>query len=413
MTREEAINAIKAWDFLNNDEKEVIETLIPELVESEDEKVRKGLINYFNDFRLPTFGGLELKKILAWLEKQESVEEIVERCKNSWYNEGKIQGQIEGLSDEEKYQQGWHDALENQGVYEPTKNVEPKFKVSDWCIDTKDGTIFQIIRVLSNTYTYKTNEGKVYSCTHYSLENDARLWSIADAKDGDVLVSNSSIFIFNCEYAAGKPEAYCGVINGKFYNGEGCWTNEKCYPTTKEQRDQLEKAMANAGYTFDFEKKALKIIDWSKHIKYEPNSPSIIEEKSDWSEEDEKTLQGIWDEILANKHDAKEYEWKTYDKFLNWLKYLKYRIRPQSKQEWSEEDEIFFNDIIVFLKDTKNALDHADWLKSLKERYTWKPSDELMYYLSWIAKTKLGDSVVEQRASKYINKLLEDLKKLR
>ncbi len=51
----------------------------------------------------------------AWLEKQESVEEIVARCKDSWYNEGKIQGQIEGLSDEEKYQQGWHDALEKQG----------------------------------------------------------------------------------------------------------------------------------------------------------------------------------------------------------------------------------------------------------------------------------------------------------
>lgn len=44
-----------------------------------------------------------------------------------------------------------------------------------------------------------------------------------------------------------------------------------------------------------------------------------------WSEEDEEMLQGIWDEILANKHEAKEYEWKTYDKFLDWLKSLKDR----------------------------------------------------------------------------------------
>ena len=40
------------------------------------------------------------------------VEEIVERCKKSWYNEGKIAGMAEGLTDDEKYQQGWHDAVE-------------------------------------------------------------------------------------------------------------------------------------------------------------------------------------------------------------------------------------------------------------------------------------------------------------
>jgi hypothetical protein len=45
-----------------------------------------------------------------------------------------------------------------------------------------------------------------------------------------------------------------------------------------------------------------------------------------WSAEDESVLQGIWDEILANKHEAKEYDWKTYDKFLAWLNSLKKRI---------------------------------------------------------------------------------------
>ena len=65
-----------------------------------------------------------LKRSLAWLEKQESVGEIVERCKTSWYNEGKIQGQIEGLSDDEKYQQGWHDALEKQGEHKADYSEE-------------------------------------------------------------------------------------------------------------------------------------------------------------------------------------------------------------------------------------------------------------------------------------------------
>ena len=94
----------------------IVEVLFPELKESEDERIRKALIDYFrwnpNSQLLNEFTNRE---VFAWLEKQESVEEIVERCKNSWYNEGKIAGMAEGLTDDEKYQQGWHDALEKQG----------------------------------------------------------------------------------------------------------------------------------------------------------------------------------------------------------------------------------------------------------------------------------------------------------
>ena len=94
-----------------------IESIFPELKESEDERIRKELIehikaNQWADYVL--FQKFSPDDVIAWLEKQESVEEIVERCKDSWYNEGKIAGMAEGLSDDEKYQQGWHDAVEKQ-----------------------------------------------------------------------------------------------------------------------------------------------------------------------------------------------------------------------------------------------------------------------------------------------------------
>lgn len=99
------------YDGLHGKTKEEAETYFPELKEIEDERIRKEII--------PALKWANHKDVydkhIAWLEKQESVGEIVERCKTSWYNEGKIQGQIEGLSDDEKYQQGWHDALEKQG----------------------------------------------------------------------------------------------------------------------------------------------------------------------------------------------------------------------------------------------------------------------------------------------------------
>ena len=57
----------------------------------------------------------------------------------------------------------------------------------------------------------------------------------------------------------------------------------------------------------------------------------------------------------------------------------------------------------------------CDYLSSLKNKIQpqWKPSDEQMHYLSWIANIKLGESVVEQEVSKRLNELYEDLKKLR
>ena len=111
------------------------------------------------------------------------------------------------------------------------------------------------------------------------------------------------------------------------------------------------------------------------------------EQKSAWSEEDERTLQGIWDEILANKHNAKEYEWKTYDRFLDWLNSIKYRVLPQTKQEWSKEDEEMLEDVKFNFEYNKGEMTDAmiaqynrffDKIKSLKPQAkpVWSAEDE-------------------------------------
>ena len=72
MTREEALQAIKEkMDYYESDKRlrGAIETLIPELAESEDERIRKEIIHYL-DY---TAGGLsseEQHKWIAYLEKQ-------------------------------------------------------------------------------------------------------------------------------------------------------------------------------------------------------------------------------------------------------------------------------------------------------------------------------------------------------
>lgn len=164
--------------------------------------------------------------------------------------------------------------LETHKEENTSDNPKPKFKVGDWCIDNEDGTIFQIVKVLDNTYAYKTTEGKEYSCSHHSLEIDAKHWTIKDAKDGDVLtyyLDNGKVLIFIYE---GLGESYDGQVNchalldGDYFSesvGSVCcefiWLLN---PSTKEQHDLLYKKMKEKGYYFDEDEKILKGINQDK-----------------------------------------------------------------------------------------------------------------------------------------------------
>ena len=53
---------------------------------------------------------------------------------------------------------------------------------------------------------------------------------------------------------------------------------------------------------------------------------SLIPHKSAWTENDRIILEGIIDEIEANKNRAPSYDLPVYDKYLNWLKFLKKKI---------------------------------------------------------------------------------------
>ena len=79
------------------------------------------------------------------------------------------------------------------------------------------------------------------------------------------------------------------------------------------------------------------------------------------------------------------------------------------KLAWSEEDERMLNDILM-CGEHHCYLDagNIDWLKSLKERYAWKPSDEQI---------ELLEVLVEDNNQRYfyptLNSLYEQLKKLK
>ena len=71
MKREEAIKTVKNnWPEGRLMLQEALQTLIPELNESEDERIRKELIRLFQSENTESYGEFTNKQLVAWLEKQ-------------------------------------------------------------------------------------------------------------------------------------------------------------------------------------------------------------------------------------------------------------------------------------------------------------------------------------------------------
>ena len=159
------------------------------------------------------------------------------------------------------------------------KKVEPKFKIGDWIVF--NGLTLYVNEVVQGYYR-TTSIGGIPNSYDWNIDNVAKLWTIQDAKVGDVLFHSDSasngIFIFKKIIDRGFAKeiiCYCDYDSeDHFCLGEHhtcCWTNAKILrPATKEQRDTLGKAMADAGYIFDFDKKELRKIEWKPADKVEP-----------------------------------------------------------------------------------------------------------------------------------------------
>lgn len=91
-----------------------------------------------------------------------------------------------------------------------------------------------------------------------------KLWTIQDAKEGDVLATNNGdICLFDGTVEDGKyPFAYCGLTRYGFevYDRTLPFTHDYVSPATQRQYDFLFKKMKENGYEWDVENKKLKKI---------------------------------------------------------------------------------------------------------------------------------------------------------
>lgn len=355
----------KLFKHLEKQGEQVIDAnkMIEQEWSEKDEKVRKSiieLVEWVKEQQIHTdhnTDGTKWDDMIAWLEKQESVGEIVERCKNSWYNEGKIAGMAEGLTDDEKYQQGWHDAL----CTTASTTIEPKFHEGDIVIKNT-GFIGQILKVGDNEYIL-TNTGFI----PFKYEHLWSRWTIKNAKSGDVIyikrykdnsewlltfkkIESQNNYIDVYDYYA------FSITRGNVYHDFiGCWglllDGDIVCPATKEQREILFQKMKEAGYEWDTEKKEVKKIELEPQLK-EGNFYKCIKSyhhlcgNEYWFDKG-KVYFCEKDGYLRSDHNnlINVYDCK------NWQSY--FRIHT-GKPAWREEDERIHQCLI---RDQEKALD--------------------------------------------------------
>lgn len=238
MNRNEAIDIVrKNWPCYRHQLSEALETLIPELKENEDEGIRKWIKKELESKYVVgnTVNNVMADKAFAWLEKQ-----------------GKPKAEA----------------------------ITPKFKEGDWIVYKDDYTKEEDVLVVSNpdskgTSLYTTDGHQKYYLSWESLKK-ARLWTIQDAKDGDVLYSErgggvESIHLVSswkkvdgkntlcsvCTYRIEDDEIITGGLGAIWWHG----VQDPFFPATKEQRDLLFQKMKEKGYEWDAVKKELKRIE--------------------------------------------------------------------------------------------------------------------------------------------------------
>ena len=229
-------------------------------------------------------------------------------------------------------------------------NLTPRvlFKKGDWITNGK---------LLVGQVTSFDGEYYRYMCDgfeqplHVSNAHKWHLWTIQDAKDGDVLANkNGAIFInAGSDESRATLNCYCYIsVQGEFCIEEhktGSWLYKtEIYPATKEQRDTLFAKMKEAGYEWDAEKKELRKIE---------------QKSSEWSEEDEKTIyeaislinmlssgygEKVTEPITFNGvkmiNDIKERLRNLHHKTNHWkpseeqIQALKYEIESTSENSW-------------------------------------------------------------------------------
>lgn len=182
----------------------------------------------------------------------------------------------------------------------------------------------------------------------------------------DYIIKGSESLYDVQQYGKEKFEKWIAWLEKQKIEKQG-----KQNPAWSEEDERMYRGLHNLIYSTPYCDSRKELSDWLESIK------DRVQLQSTWSEEDEKIYQSIMDDtVQENQLNSNQ---------TNWLRDIKYRYFPQSKQKWSEEDEKILNYLLWFYDtrfrwndtccDDIKFGDIVTFLKSLKDRV--QPKQEI------------------------------------
>ena len=349
-------------------------------------QLNEGAVTYPEDKRILFTLYEDLMKIMTQEEKQ-GEQKSTKNIMNVWKDMRlEVYQQASGNRHEPNYSDDTtkmfslndiDEIIEKMSEQKTADKIEPKFKIGDWIInnDKRIAAPTQILKI--EKYGYVTSSGYI---SFDKVKTDYHLWTIQDAKDGDVLrgyptddypwigifheLNDDYTFKSYCFLQAGITGKFCPPSGANIFNRRNVdgHNSKVMVPATKEERDFLFKKMKEAGYEWDAEKKELK------EIEQKPTERSLPYEKNETAE---KLI--ALAECLEMDGDCL-FNGLSGDDYGKLLRVLAIEL-TEVKPAWGEEDEKMFNSALWHVKNScgnggKNSgeFEVYNWLKSLKDR---------------------------------------------
>ena len=420
MTKEEAIKIIESNCSCSDSKlREACAMFIPELRESEDERIRKWLIKYFNkaDFNgmLEYVNGIKAEDILAWLEKQkydrmkpvydarESFESALEKAWNDYHNGyenvDKLEDDYVECAHAKGFREGYLFGIEKQKENSDTRTADDLQLL---------GFIYDLLASLDWRENYAmSKEECLRRLSDYRPQKPAE-WSEEDEEALKRAID--CVRTWEIDYCDGDNE-----ISERLKSLTERFNLQVKNEWSEEDKKYLNRVInswfCDFGEDSDTEK-------WLKSLPERFN----LEPKQEWSDEDSSkigTLSSIIFDYAFYKDALDENNDLTgeYAELDNWLGYLPERFNLPPKQEWSEEDEENISKLhrlLVICQGEKKFIPTSEyekldsWLKSLRSQSHWKPSDEQMKWL----KNAIEIVPMTRRQHISVESLYNNLKKL-
>ena len=267
--------------------KESLEQVFPELREDEDERIKKALIEYIKKMSGDYIYGIPVKDTINWLEKQGEpnpysgtsfeydghtwgmcardggVEVLYDRNLKAFLSPEKSLIYSNNRSQESTTTESVMEEVKEENVSNGNKL---KFKIGDWIVNPK-GEALHITDIKDSCYIFNNDESHFWITCY--CDQQCHLWTLDDAKDGDILCTyecNEPKIVFTLK---GTPKKHYALRYYFYYNlmyshlelksDDGCLAPEEedVKPATKWQRDILRQRLKDAGYEWDSEDKIL------------------------------------------------------------------------------------------------------------------------------------------------------------